>query len=701
MIALGFVMSIHNILQTQEERACSRVISLLQSGLPDCDIQPLTWKSPDHNFDLEVPQVNTMKMIDCIQTLEQHQKDVLKYINTMCDNMPPQLEWVKNLSLPIGVPDNHQIPYLQHTDLWQEMHGDMPLLQAAFEVYKVTPVYDPTFSHYIASLWNPSASSYEGEIMDNLLKLNKKNEQYTLNHLEADMDNYKKRELTHQLLITARYTHLPELWTFRKDTNSIQSSFKKLNAADDWDAVSSVINTMITQPNASVLAEILDRVQTYHNKQFISDQLINTDLGSFITNITQFVEEKVPKFLLTPTLACYCKKTWGYPSLSLKYSNDKLLTIEHEPFQMLIATEQEIKPILPTNTIFLKLGETMLSPEITALTKNAHDITRFLKLKVDSFSGKEDYIVNNVNHLKSIVKDKQDILQCIKTLKSKYSGYTETQCIKLEYPVSIVGWKVDLPKKELFCLKRFPSDHNFGEPHQISRRVGADNTKLKSVSAIRQVLQSTASSTRDMVTQTIQHSFNDVVQPHSINNNAMYTVLHESVACFTLHDPTLHNIISLHASIPWTHKYQDNRYAETQLGSNSSARYRDWCNLVVGKSGGRQKSKLDAHVIKVSKVYQTYFPILQANEDKYLWINTCSSLPLQMDILHHTNDTNKTQLENLEQCVCDHMKVDDNQLGVDKDDIHVYSDLNTQTVMLAYSDPKDSDKIMHFVAFQL
>jgi hypothetical protein len=513
------------------------------------------------------------------------------------------------------------------------------------------------------------------------------------------MDTYKKRELTHQLLITARYTHLPELWTFKKDT--LQSSFKKLNAAQDWESVGSVIQNMINQPNVSTLAEMLDRVQTYYHKKAIVNQCISADLGSFITNITQFVEEKVPKFLLTPTLAYYTKKTWGYPRLYLKYTNDKLLTIEHEPFQVLLPVEQEIKPILPINPLFLKLGETMLTPEITALCKNAQDITRFLKLKVDSFTGKESYVIDNITQLKSIVKDKDEITKCVKTLMSKFNHYTETQCVKLKRPISLIAWKMDLPKKELTALKRFPSNHNFAEPHQITRRVGTENTKLKSVGAVRQVLYSDASCTRDMVKQTIQHSFKDVIQPHTNRNNPMYTVLHESIACFTLHDPTLHNIISLHSSIPWTHKYQDNRYAETQLANNNSARYRDWCNLVVGKTGGRQKSKLDAHVIQVSKLYQSYFPVLQTNEDKYMWVDTCSSVPLELNILHHTNDPQKTPLQNLEQCVCDHFKVANNPFNVHQDDIHMYSDLDSQSVMLVYSNNNDAEKTLHFLAFQI
>ena len=672
-------------------RICSQILQMVANERKNVQVQSVNWESKKLNKEINLPGINTLQLVHQIQSLERLQKNIVNYVQqSIHKDIPECLAWTKTMGNPVIVPDDLQKTYLEHVQIWQQIHGDMDLLEAAWGVYKNTPEFDPEFSGYLASLWNPVCTQYEKEILCNFLQLNRENKQYTLNHLEKDMTNYKKNELTHQLLITARNTHIPDESLFKE--NVLQAGFQQLSSVQDWKSAKEIIQNLVKKDNEShLLAEILCRVENFCNTQTYDTSILEGHVSNFITHCTQFIET-IPKFLVSPSLAYNTQQTWGVPHLSLEF-NDGVLSLCNAPLQVIHPEKQDSKMFLPASTLFLELGEVMLSPEITALTQNAKDITRFIKLRVNT-TPKNNTV--NIELLKQV--DKENLRECIQHIQGKLihgSSY-----FKLAKPLSMVAWKIDLPKKQLISTRGIKQNHNFAEPHQIPRTVNKENTDLKSVGGIHIVQSNADNSARNTVCQTIQSVFSNLDIPVT-KDHPMYGVLCETVACFTLHDPVLHTLISLHASIPWTHKYQDTRYAETQVGNNGSSRYRDWCNFVTGKLNARQKSKLDSHVVSYNGIHQTYVPWLHGDAG-HTWVNVGSTLPMASFVL--PSQKNKCSLENLQEIIQEQLNNKKLVLPSRSDmtqEIHTFTDEATQTLMMVYGSPQDPDKNLDFVAFQM
>jgi hypothetical protein len=268
----------------------------------------------------------------------------------------------------------------------------------------------------------------------------------------------------------------------------------------------------------------------------------------------------------------------------------------------------------------------------------------------------------------------------------------------------VVGWKITLPPK-IPKFTSLPADHDIVHPYQLTRVKLTEKSEHKEACGVGLVVNNQPKvSISQTIKNTIQHKYQNGVPVLYEKDEQIHTALHESIAAFVLHHPELHNIIALHESIPWTNKHMDCRYAETQLASDDSGRYRDWCSFEAKNTKNGQISKLDSHVINTHTVYETQFPWIQ-EEIKNKFVTVWSSLPCKALFLPgiYSNGTITTRLV---QSVSSKYKVDMSLIPVrdpahilEKNDIHVYPDGNN--VLMCYSSKADLDKNIDFMLFKI
>jgi hypothetical protein len=267
----------------------------------------------------------------------------------------------------------------------------------------------------------------------------------------------------------------------------------------------------------------------------------------------------------------------------------------------------------------------------------------------------------------------------------------------------IIGWNVDLPRKSLIC-NNVPNNHCLSEPYNLPRKTKAEKNPYSNSGGV-SVLHHTDKeydAVRTYVKRVLHDKFK---RGFPSDDNQMHTMLPESIACWVLHEPALHNIIGLHQSIPWSQEYEDSRYAETQVAGNNSGRYRDWCNFCSRPVNNNMfKSKLDAHVLHVSKIYSSQYAWLNNKEHK--WINVYASQPIATHLLHAP--TEEFSVSNLCQSVNNRFKHSVGLLPVRnpahtvlKNDVHFYTDAESGSVLMVYSAHDDIDKNLEFMLFQV
>lgn len=594
-----------------------------------------------------------IRMLDQVNMLTQYRENICNFLQN--PPIPVSLHWAQSLNNPLSIPASLQGNYAEQVDLWQKKFPNKTLLQAAFEIYQATPEYDEHFSHYIASCLDPTYTQVMGEISHNYLKMHKQDKEYKLEKYEQDMGNcWKKDGLTHIFMITAR--NMPNVGQWGMHSHAMQMVFNELESCTCWDEplqkLCAIQEDML--PVCTILEQVLSLVRKPANPP--------NDLQMLLTNASTYVQACIPKYLLCPVLAGFNKPTWGYQTLGLAVKNSKLC-ITTSDFSMCIQPNANAKRNTNVNTLFLKLGEVVQSKEM-------HDL-----------------------------RASPNIAAKVESIRKQFEQITD---FKFMQPVTIVSWKLELPKKAMTCMK-IPSDHCFSEPHRVMRKPTNDKSIFQNLSGI-SVVQQSDMHFRSMVTNVLQKQFKNMQAIQYENNKEIHSALHETLACFTLHTPLLHNIIELHQSMPWTHEYEDSRYAETQVANNNCARYRDWCTLLQSPIKGMYKSRLEAHVLtSPTSLYKTYCPWLHASE--HTWVQVFSSLPMQAKILH--SPANEFNAKNLLQSVNNRFKHDLRQLPLRdpsftilKEDIHTYTCEDSKSVVVAYSCREDPAKNIDFLMFR-
>lgn len=647
--------------------------------------------------DMSIPNINTVKMIHCIDNIAKYKNELKNYMETFhVKNIPSYLGWALCLRDPINIPVVLQETYQEQFKHYvKSKYTDIskPNVELAFDIYQTTPHYDPAYAHYIASLMDATNTRLIGEVCDNILRQHKHDLEYTFVSFQEDLQNWKKTGLNHLLLISAKYMPQHTDWKTTSDFQDVLSHIQTSGKLPETGV-----------PNDSMVAgalEYIAYISGLYNVQYKDD---TPTIPEFIRTCIHKMENDIPKFLLSFSHVKY--KTWGFANLGLQYTNG-ILSLQSPDHLSIIDSTIHDKKITNTNNVFFKLGECLLMPEMSMLLNESTGIRKTLQTHASSSLSTHSYtdISKNLSALRN-VKVTNDLNTCIQLLYDRLHQITQSTCTQYPEPISVAAWKISLPTKVL-KFNKMPLKYNYTDPHNIHRHNCTDKSSLKGVSGIL-ISQRNKESIESLIKNALKCTFKPGITVTYEKDQYINTVLHESIACFALHHAALHNIISLHQSIPWVNEHEDKRYAETQVAAKRSGRFRDWCGFVQYNNKNIHVSKLDSHVITTSAIHQTFFPWLQY-DNRNTFVQVLSSLPCQSQFLPKiTNNQDSSELQHLLQSVNNTFKHNvslfprrDNVHAIEKDDVHVYTDENAQTIMFAYTCRNDLEKNLDFLMFNL
>lgn len=646
---------------------------------------------------IHIPNTNTPKMIHCIDSVARYQSEIRNYMQTFAtQNIPSNLAWALCLRDPISIPKVLEDAYQeQFKHYLKSKNTDISKsnIELAFEIYQTTPHNDPAYAHYIASLIDSGNTRLVGEVCENLLRKHKHDLTYSLTSFKEDLQHWKQTGLNHLLLISAKYMTQYTDW---KATSDFQDVLNHIHISGELPPDNIPDSHMV----AGAL-EFIGYIGGLYEVQYKDD---SKTVPEFIKTCLYNMENHVPKFLLTSANVKY--KTWGFSNMSLQYKNGVLSLKTPEKLSIIDPTSTE-KKITNNGNIFFKLGENLLSPEMTMLLQEPVCIQKILCSRMSSSIQLKTYkdISENLALLRH-TNINNDLNTCIDLLYEGLHDTTKSTCIEYPQPLSVAAWKISLPTKVL-KFNTLPRKYNYNEPHNVSRHHCADKSSIKGVSGIMISLRN-KESIEAVIKNTLKSTFKPGITVTYEPDRYINTALHESIACFALHHAALHNIISLHQSVPWSNEHEDKRYAETQVAAKRSGRFRDWCGFVQHSNKNIHVSKLESHVITTSMIHQTFFPWLQYdNRNKF--VQVLSSLPCESRFLpKNSNNKDASELQNLLQSVnntfrhdVDWFPIRDPIHKIENEDVHVYTDNKANTIMYAYSSKNDLEKNVDFLMFKL
>jgi hypothetical protein len=757
------------------------------------------------------PHSNPVIVLEHLRQVRDSVKGIVQYIHSVASEQTRGKSWIQLLFQPITLELSQLQEFQAQMRLWDDMDSkpktdthlqDMTPkdpLSTVFQMQKVTPLHDPMFSYFVASVFPfirddtsvatsvPSASpsgtegdcSYavvnrlHGEIVDIILSYNKNKPHYTLEQFKQDVLSWKKQKLMFPLLILARMDS-----TFDKDpikgippeaSQAIQTLLQKLRKQRDWDSVGKILSEQPVDQLHPFFLAYLEHVgnvmlATDYSKDLAFFSRVtesDSELTAVLCHSLQFLQQEsiLPVFMRCPEALGYQSAfsstenshTWGVPHLALDFiegtralqivSTSSSLAMQVIPMES-ASTDKATKSnhvrnsLLPSVSLassVARLGEALLHPVIAQVLQNSNDLARFLRIKVDTVDRLQKYDdpVKNLRFMQHVRSETEtEVRQCISLVTQEYDEFVGKHIVhkKLSSPRVYTAWRLELPCKMLTLTPAAVSHlhiqrvtpgvrdngYNFAEPHQLPRKMHGDKSSYKPIHGVcmshdKTVTQDTA---RNTVVRALKFRFKDGIDEVVEKNGQQHTVLHESLACFCMHEPVLHTEIPLHASLQWNSDYEDKRYAETQLANGGSARFRDWCNFMEKKTAIPQKSKIDSHVIRATEVHETIIP-LSIGASQQQWVHVTSSMPLpQREIflalptpssdephcsLSALGSVLKNKFKNSIHLVPTRSK--DHVLT--KENIHFYTDTHTETIMMVYACENDPDKNLDFMLFKM
>lgn len=639
-------------------------------------------------------RVSPLMIMEEFKAIKDSAQKIKEYIDSVSPTTPFSRSWVHELFQPIQLDKELIDEYKKQMNMWTDIHGgEKDHLGTVFQIQKVTPLHDPMFSYFVASIFPfvggldsqaldtssspdtvPMVNKLHGEIVDIYLWLNKKNPNYTKEEFQQDVTSWKDQKYTLPLLVMARLDK-----TFDKDTiknlpleacHTIQRFLSQLRKCHSWKNVTDIVGETMHQLHPHfigylehigtiMLGKDLTKDKEFFEKVLEEKSQFQFGMANLLCHNLSFLEtqSQLPKFLLCNSalgVSQHLQGTWGYESLEIQVSPlEKKIDIQpcHEDIRYIplhpgkLSTQEEprngIVGFSPMYYSLVRMGETLLGPKISLLMRHPKDFQQFLE--------------NNNNHSKTDVntkdcmnregnfrflqklqaEDSLHIQSCMHVISKKFSSFLvcNRQMEKRSTPFTITAWRLDLPSK-VVTVASLPPKHSWdlSEPHRITRRLQQEKSNYKTIHS---VVCSThkdldALAPRDIIAKAIKYRFQEGIDDIPEKNGHIHTLLHESVACFYKHPPVLHTQIPLHDSVQWKNDYEDKRYAETQIAKGGSARFRDWCNFMEKKVMVPQKAKLDSHVIKVDQIYHTVIA-MSLPDSTYKWVKVISSLPLQLE----------------------------------------------------------------------
>ena len=731
-----------------------------------------------------IPGIDNVHLLETFRNVLNSQQNIVSFLEQFHTVIPGHLSWLNNLhELRNQFKLDKNVPW--HIKIYKDIHAnrendEMTDLEAAFQINKINLMHDKNLCMFIARQVMPECSVLDTEVANVILRTHKHDTKYTLENFKSDLKNWRSKELLYPLLVACTYMPNTIDWKMEADDEHFQKVLDTLGKSEHFTEICEAIKSLPYHP---LLNSIIEHIGFLYHEKEIDTTKLQGSIGDILQNSIDFLESKeVPSFLLVPSVSMnttISRPTWGIESipLTLEAQTNKLYipkarlrVFAQEELGLLTVSSR--KYISGVNQQAFKLGELILSPVLSNCIINGGyfctSLSNFydsdFSLNTDerrvssqksvpptrySRSGYQDP-VENLEKLRRLQhSDFESVNKIMTMLHVQYKQIATSRklsSVSCHRPLVIpgtklVGWTISLPKRAM-ALKndiRDVENLSLANPHRLTRHFRAEKSNHKGVSGIHLVTGDTASQ-RKFVCAAINYKFRDGFKEMKEKDNSLHSVLHESVACFILHKPTLHNKVSLHNSIPWDQDYQDHRYAETQRGKDGQGRFRDWCSFVSNQQRASSsssserpksvnitnafKSKIESHVLNVDhrNTWMNSIPLIMSREEpvthKWVCINSSlpfteervsdpSSLTLYQQDLHSTHhdlllNSVKCKIKSFN-TLDSHplLPTRDSTHKLEKDDVHIHSDENTGTVLVVYSSKNDPDKNMDFVAFKL
>lgn len=637
-----------------------------------------------------------------LMKLEYARDQLAIYLSQMLmgKDLPDNFQWIQALQAPITISNELQSHYAQKLRMFQSMHPHMTLAESAFLCYQLDAVYDPQYSYYVASQLLPSGKMIDAEISNQLLKMHRGDANYTYQQFENDLFYWPKKQLTHVFLLAAKF--MPSAKSWRNNSPGIlQGLINTVNHPDfTFKQLQGVFTTLTQRCNGVGINSTLDHLRfLFTGDHEEIQQLKKMTMGELLKSPLSTLQKYIPVFMLCPTAVGYKNHTIGVQSFKLQFqcqgAYNLILDVQPVTMQVVQYNSEKKYKTLTSAYYALHAGECLLSPYMGAFLHND-----FNSVSCDPH--------HNLNRLTNIQSTPADLQQRFVDLKCEFTSacYNRHQ----PNPGTVVAWKIETPKRILKNV-HYPPQHCFSEPSRITRFITHKNSTINKIGGL-MIIDKPDDCVRNYVKDALLKSFENAFHPVYNKLCQEHPVIAEAVACWAFHEPMLHTIVAVKHSTPWQQSECDHRYAETQIGENTSARYRDWCEFMQAPVENRLKThgplhsyrcKLDSHVFQNNNLYQTWFPCFINTKtnatalSRYEWINVTSNKPLATQFIKCNNELKNW--DQFQSTIDEFVRTNKSTFDTSRYDIHTYKDETQQKILVSLASKTTQENNIHFVVF--
>ena len=682
---------------------------------------------------LEVPRLNlavgdAIRLADSIKIFEQYCKVLSKackepgtFLGGASDSCVGNLGWMKGLVTPMHVgEDDASVVFSCKTDTKQDITR-----AAIAEKYPLSQEYEVLVAQSIARLYPESTAS----------------------EFHALFEGWRECGMLYPVLLCARMMPKLKDWFAEEQHGHARDwgkFLKALNSKRDFQSVSQVLGEMERavkwdSPIGLAVSSTLDRACVLMRVK--SNEAVGLDAAlkrfpelevlpahrSWL-KVRKGLEGSFPPSLF---LASSKRASWGLSKLTPGWDGARLLFKEAQlewRATPSVSSELEIQKSDTINTggarlqdVISRMGEIALSPEMGQMMVYALDARVSMENGKNTLSENEREVCHNPALLMDFMNDPgstsdpADIQEFVTSLWTRLPLVKSKTC-----DASLLAWRIDTPSRIVLSTGRVKHgfEPEFFKPTELDKVLIDERSSLKPVGLIRIVSARKDQDHPQLVRSSLVHFANKHLEEapketvrRDGGNVHTNTCLHEALACFTLREPDLHTKVEVHSSLKWDNEYEDGRYAETQTASNGT-RYRDWVSMLSNERGN-QKSRLDSHVVKYDRLFETMFPWQRA-DGQLEWVSVASTVQPDLRVLHDRSvavagdDQEKSRFRTFVSSVKARFLQDLKLLPVrheshrvERANTSVYMDEGAGQVLICYAPTGDDQKRVEFLALGL
>ena len=699
---------------------------------------------------LEVPRLNlavgdAIRLADSIKIFEQYCKVLSKackepgtFLGGASDSCVGNLGWMKGLVTPMHVgEDDASVVFSCKTDTKQEITRG----PTAFSC-KTDTKQDITRAA-IAEKY-PLSQEYEVLVAQSIARLYPES---TASEFHALFEGWRECGMLYPVLLCARMMPKLKDWFAEEQHGHARDwgkFLKALNSKRDFQSVSQVLGEMERavkwdSPIGLAVSSTLDRacvlMRVKSNEAVGLDAALKRfpDLEVLPAHRSWLKVRKGLEGSFPPSLFLASSKraSWGLSKLTPGWDGARLLFKEAQlewRATPSVSSELEIQKSDTINTggarlqdVISRMGEIALSPEMGQMMVYALDARVSMENGKNTLSENEREVCHNPALLMDFMgdpgstSDPADIQEFVTSLWTRLPLVKSKAC-----DASLLAWRIDTPSRIVLSTGRVKHgfEPEFFKPTELDKVLIDERSSLKPVGLIRLATPGPGEDHPQLVRSSLVHFANKHLEEapketvrRDGGNVHTNTCLHEALACFTLREPDLHTKVEVHSSLKWDNEYEDGRYAETQTASNGT-RYRDWVSMLSNERGN-QKSRLDSHVVKYDRLFETMFPWQRA-EGQLEWVSVASTVQPDLRVLHDRSvavagdDQEKSRFRTFVSSVKARFLQDLKLLPVrheshrvERANTSVYMDEGAGQVLICYAPTGDDQKRVEFLALGL